>query len=608
MFTPTSQYNKDVIQAFEFTMGKHYMSAGGREATRKTFALLQPVLEPKEAARVLEVGCGIGGASFDLANEFGAHVTAVDINPIGIQMAQEALLQEPLQLGACSFAVCDILTADFAPGSFDVIYSRDVLLHLDAEAKQRLFSRFYEWLAPNGMVCITDYCLGFKSTTDKTETDPQFEAYLKSRGYHLLTPAGYQAAFCSAGFAADRVTATDEPLWYCQVSLQEMDRVVRPGPGREAFLAQNSLEDLEQLAKVYQDKIQMTLRGDRSYVIVTATKAAAPQPHYEARQQVLAAYQMLNDKGWIMSCDGNVSCRVFGSIATTAAANTTSAATSTIAAAVAVTEEKAASSSSVVEETSVEQNGGFLVTPSGIALAEMNASQIVWCGHTAGGSGYQRAPGEAYKPSSESGLHDEIYRARPDVGAIVHSHSIFVCALACCRLPLPAAHYAVCELLSKVDFSSRSGGSTVALAASAAAAMTIQCAPYHTYGSRGLSQSSVTALGQNQAVLLANHGAVVVGPNLEQALYNTERLERECEIYWRCLQMQSVGPPQPLDLNQIMDLQNADQTYGQKHPDATSGDAGPADNKEEIEATPELEVLSLACSEDDTSSGEESSS
>jgi len=556
-FTQTSQYSKDVIQQFEVTFGKHYMSAGGGETTQETARLLEPVLSLGRSSstpsskdpqlRILDVGCGIGGACFFFAHEYGAHVLGVDVNAVGIAMAQEELAKQQQQnpssssnnAGTCRFETLNVVTADFDDESFDIIYSRDVLLHLTTEQKITVFCKFQRWLKPGGMVCLTDYCLGPKSAVAGVSVE--FQAYLDTRGYHLLTPIQYKQLFVEhAEFQDDFVESRDCQLWYCQTSQREMDRLlVKGSAAREAFLQEKSQADLDKLVQVYQDKITMTLRGDRSYVMLTAQK----QPrHFTQRQQVVQAYRTLSEKSYIMSCDGNVSCRT----------------------------------TSGDDET-------FLVTPSGVTIPDLTPSKVVLCHLSTG----KAVAGEHYKPSSESALHDCIYRARPDdVGAIVHMHSIYVCALACCRLPLPPAHYAVCELLQTFDFASPTGGSTTVPNIDAQDA-TVQCAPYHTYGTKALAAATLQGLGRNHAVLMANHGAVVVGADLETALYNAERLERECEIYWRCLQMQSVGPPKPLTLTEIRDLQSADETYGQEHPDNPE-DAAAAAAAEEEEDSPDM--------------------
>ena len=147
------------------------------------------------------------------------------------------------------------------------------------------------------------------------------------------------------------------------------------------FLQDKAEEDVAKLAKVYDDKITMTLRGDRSYVMVTATKKPS---NYVLREEVVKCYKWCSENSYIMSCDGNVSVR--------------------------------------------GPDDTFFITPSGVEIPDLTPDKVVRCST---GNGLS-VMGEAYKPSSESRLHDFIYRERPDVGAIVHTHSVYACALACC--------------------------------------------------------------------------------------------------------------------------------------------------------------------------------
>jgi L-fuculose-phosphate aldolase len=515
--TKVTQYTKESITTFEETFGANYMSAGGEAMTVKTADALKSVLTKQGGARILDVGFGIGGPAFYFAETFGAHVHGVDVNPVGVDMAQKEAVRRASKVGSTKFEVLDIGKAHFAPASYDIIHSRDVMVHLSSAAKDQLFVKFREWLSPGGMVCIGDYCLGTNSTA-AGEPSPVMQKYLDARGYHMMTPVEYAQRFVQAGFEPDYTEAQDLALWYCSVCQTEIDRVSLPGPNRDKFLEQHGEKALLGLQKTYSDKIQMTLRGDRSYVMVTATNLPA---EHILRKEVCNAYKQLSKVGQIMSCDGNVSARA--------------------------------------------SKDTFLITPSGVNIPDLSPDKMVLCTNDG-----KACKGEAYKPSSESNLHNLIYQNRPDVGGIVHAHSIYVCALACCRIPLPPAHYAVCELLQEVtDFSSSTGGSTVKNIDD----MVVKCAPYHTYGTKELGKATLDGLGKNHAVLMANHGAVVVGADMECAMYNAERLERECEIYWRCLQMGSVGPPKPLTLSDIQALQSADETYGQDHREEEVEDA-----------------------------------
>jgi L-fuculose-phosphate aldolase len=132
--------------------------------------------------------------------------------------------------------------------------------------------------------------------------------------------------------------------------------------------------------------------------------------------------------------------------------------------------------------------GGFLVTPSGVPYARLEPGQIVELGDDA-----QVVEG-SLRPSSEWRMHAAIYARRPDVSAIVHTHSPRATALSCAGLGIPPFHY------------------MIALAGGA-----IRCMPYATFGTEELAANAVEGLAGRRAVLLANHGVVAVGPSLAAA-------------------------------------------------------------------------------------------
>jgi L-fuculose-phosphate aldolase len=115
----------------------------------------------------------------------------------------------------------------------------------------------------------------------------------------------------------------------------------------------------------------------------------------------------------------------------------------------------------------------------------------------------------ALTPSSELPLHLAIYASRPEVGAVVHTHSIFASACAAARRALPP----VIEDLVQV------AGGAVAVA------------DYALPGTAELAANAVAALGDRQAVLLANHGAVGCGRTLDEALLACELIEKGAQIF-----------------------------------------------------------------------------
>ena len=143
------------------------------------------------------------------------------------------------------------------------------------------------------------------------------------------------------------------------------------------------------------------------------------------------------------------------------------------------------------------------------------------------------------KPSSEWRLHTDFYRAKPDMFAIVHTHSIYCTVLACLGMPLKAVHYAICD----------------------SGVCEIPVAPYRTFGTQELSDSVIESIGSSRGVLLQNHGMVACGININRAFSLAENMEFCAEIQWRCL---AVGQPNILDQAQMSEAFEQFKTYGQR--------------------------------------------
>jgi L-fuculose-phosphate aldolase len=153
----------------------------------------------------------------------------------------------------------------------------------------------------------------------------------------------------------------------------------------------------------------------------------------------------------------------------------------------------------------------FLVTPSGCPVDQMQDSDMVLMS-------FDGAPISAGKPSSEWHFHRDILAKRPEIGAVVHCHSPFATTLACLRRDIPPFHYMI----------ALAGGDT------------IRCAPYALFGTEALSIAALAALENRKACLLANHGMIALGRDLDEALAMAIEVESLSEQYWRTLQ---IGEP-----------------------------------------------------------------
>jgi L-fuculose-phosphate aldolase len=174
---------------------------------------------------------------------------------------------------------------------------------------------------------------------------------------------------------------------------------------------------------------------------------------------------------------------------------------------------------------------GFLVTPTGLPYARTIGDDIVAMTMAGDARG-------ARLPSSEWRIHRDIYRARADVQAVVHTHAPFATTLSCLRRGIPAFHYMVAV----------AGGKD------------IRCAPYETFGTQALSDHALTALDGRDACLLANHGMIAVGPALDSALALAVEVETLAEMYWRALQL---GEPVCLPDVEMEIVLERFRTYGQ---------------------------------------------
>ena len=114
-----------------------------------------------------------------------------------------------------------------------------------------------------------------------------------------------------------------------------------------------------------------------------------------------------------------------------------------------------------------------------------------------------------HRPSSEAGMHLAFYKNRADVSGIVHTHSKFATAIACMGWELPAVHYLI-----------------------GMAGHRVRCTGYATYGSEELAKKALETIGDSNAVLLANHGLIALGEDVDRAFSTAEHLEFVSEVYY----------------------------------------------------------------------------
>jgi len=159
-----------------------------------------------------------------------------------------------------------------------------------------------------------------------------------------------------------------------------------------------------------------------------------------------------------------------------------------------------------------DEDNRYLLTATSVSYDELTPEQIV----VVDGEG-DLVLGEN-APSFECPIHLAIYQARPDVGAVFHTHSVYSSVLAVLRKPIPPL---IEELVPYA------GGEVIV-------------AEYAQSGSDALARNAVAALTGRSAILLANHGNLCVGNNLRKAFNLCCLVERAAQIYVEALKMGQV--------------------------------------------------------------------
>jgi L-fuculose-phosphate aldolase len=166
-------------------------------------------------------------------------------------------------------------------------------------------------------------------------------------------------------------------------------------------------------------------------------------------------------------------------------------------------------------------SGLIAITPTSIPYDRLTENEIVLIDVASG-----RIVESDHRPSYELPLHLEVYRGRAEVGAIVHTHAPFVTTLSVLHKSLPPL---IDEMVMYF------GG-------------TIEVTEYAFTGTTQIGRNVLAALGDRTGVVLANHGNVCVGRNLDQALHVAMTMESTARVYVQAMQ---TGTPVPLPADAI---------------------------------------------------------
>lgn len=182
-----------------------------------------------------------------------------------------------------------------------------------------------------------------------------------------------------------------------------------------------------------------------------------------------------------------------------------------------------------------DESGLIAIGPSGIDYADVNVEDVVVVdrqGLVVEGK---------WQPSSELSFHLALYRQRPEIRAVVHTHSVYATTIACLNWEIPAVHYLVAFSGDKVPL-----------------------APYATFGSDELATCVAEHIGTYNALLLANHGLVAIGSDMKCAFNVAEEIELVARIYY---QAKSIGQPVLVGADEMARVVAKFVSYGQQDKD-----------------------------------------
>ncbi|MFW5999768.1 MAG: class II aldolase/adducin family protein, partial [Halanaerobiaceae bacterium] len=179
------------------------------------------------------------------------------------------------------------------------------------------------------------------------------------------------------------------------------------------------------------------------------------------------------------------------------------------------------------------ETGNIFISPSGMDYSVIGPADIVVFSRDG-----EKIEGER-KPSIEAPMHIQIYQAREDVNAVVHTHPTFSTAFAITDSEIPPVSEDFVQIVGE----------------------TVKCADYALPGTEDLGKNAVEALGDRNAVLLTSHGTLYVGPDMDTAYKVCDVVEKTARIY---LLSRSLGEARIIPLADIKAMQEfAASEYGQ---------------------------------------------
>ncbi|MBL8577571.1 MAG: methyltransferase domain-containing protein [Mesorhizobium sp.] len=210
------EYDDEAIRFLEALWGDGYLSPGGPDEVDRVVEGLD-----LRGKTILDIGCGSGGITLHLVEKHNAaHATGFDVELPVIEAARLRARKRSLSDRAI-FVHAAPGPLPFADGTFDMVFSKDALLHVPD--KDALFAEIFRVLKPGGVFAASNWMIGHDN-----EPSPDMKAYVAAEGlsFAMASPVRYAAAMKRAGF--EDVETRDRNPWYRDVARRELEQLKGP--------------------------------------------------------------------------------------------------------------------------------------------------------------------------------------------------------------------------------------------------------------------------------------------------------------------------------------------------------------------------------------------
>lgn len=252
-FLDDGQYSIKGILKYERIFGEGFVSTGGIDTTR---SLLEK-LNLKNGEKLLDIGSGLGGGDLYISQNFGVHVTGIDLSVNMISLSVERAIGSMCMV---EYEFADCTKVAYKENTFDVIYSRDTILHI--HDKLSLFRNVLKWMKPNGRLLITDYCCG-----KQEDFSEEFKSYVEKRGYDLHQVHDYGKILEKAGFVD--VVAEDKTDLFVEILTNELRRTEKV---KDKFIADFSEGGYNEIIEGWKAKLERCQKGEQKWGLFIARK------------------------------------------------------------------------------------------------------------------------------------------------------------------------------------------------------------------------------------------------------------------------------------------------------------------------------------------------